>query len=101
LNGTYSKLFRDWYANIARSNALGDITDFHRPTILESLRLISDCAGDHFSKSRNTEDVAIVRSIVAYSIIFSRLSGIFERQWVVYDSREDLEECRMMEDEWT
>jgi len=57
--------------------------------ILGSLRLISDCAGDDFSKSRNTEDVAIVRSIVASSIIFSKLSGIFERQWVVYDSRED------------
>jgi hypothetical protein len=52
-------------------NALGD-TDFHRPVIFGGLRLISDCAGNDFSKSRNTEDVAIVRSIVAYSIIGNR-----------------------------
>ena len=85
LNGPYSKPFRDWYADIAESNTLEDIAEVHHNMLLGSLKLINDCSGDDVSKLRKAEDVAIVRSIIAASIIISKLSDTYEYLWTPYD----------------
>jgi hypothetical protein len=52
--------------------------------LLGSLKLIGDCSGDDVSNPRKAEDVAIVRSLVAYFII-SKLSDTHEDSWTAYN----------------
>jgi hypothetical protein len=98
--GHYSRPFRDWYANIDKSNPLEDAVGRPDPRLDwldRGLQTINSCSGDDVSI---LSDSSYVGSILYASGIMSMFGDILESQWAVYNSKtqviddEDDDDCK-------
>jgi hypothetical protein len=86
LIGPYSEPFREWYANIDKSNPLEGAGPLD-PRLLRALQVINNCSGDVSTLTDASDIDAIVGSIIHASAIIAKYGDILESQRAVYNHK--------------